>query len=171
MPISSTEGKSEFVHFIDRIKPASILDIGAGKGIYGTLARIAHEVAVIDAVEVWEPYIDEYNLKSIYNNVYNKDARDIDDFAYDVVIFGDVLEHMSKEDAIAVWNRCAKEARYGIISIPIIHYPQGHIHDNPYEEHIKEDWTPLEVFTSFHSIYKMELFNVVGIFYARFDRE
>lgn len=169
MPISSTQGKSEFIHFIDKIKPASLLDIGAGKGIYGTLARIAHEVAVIDAVEAWEPYITEYNLHDIYNNVYNVDVRDVEDFAYDVVVFGDVLEHMTKEEALAVWDRCSKEATHAIISIPIVHYPQGHLHGNPYEEHVKDDWTALEVINSFHSIYKMEVFDVVGVFYARFD--
>ena len=170
MPISSTEGKAEFVQFITDLKPDSILDIGAGKGIYGTLARIAHEVPVIDAVEVWQPYIDEYNLKDLYNNVYNLDARDVDDFAYNVVIFGDVLEHMTKDEAVALWDKCSKEADYGIISIPIVHYPQGHIHDNPYEEHVKDDWTLQEVFNSFHSIYMLRAYDVVGVFYAKFNK-
>ena len=51
--------------------------------------------------------------------------RLIDDFDYDLVIFGDVLEHMTEEDAVKLWNKVSKQARAAIIAIPIIQYPQG----------------------------------------------
>lgn len=168
MPISSPEGKSEFIHFIDKYKPESILDIGAGKGSYGILVRIAHEPKILDAVEIWHPYVEEFNIKSIYNNVFEEDIRQFNNFNYDLVIFGDVLEHMMKEEAISIWNKAISQAKYAIISIPIGYHPQGCVHDNPYEEHIVDSWTPMQVFDSFPYIYKHEVYNTVGVFYAKF---
>ena len=65
--------------------------------------------AVIDGVEIWEPYITKYNLVNKYNNIIVRDVREHDDFNYDLVIFGDVLEHMSEEDAIKVWEKACKQ--------------------------------------------------------------
>lgn len=168
MPISSPEGKSEFVHFIDKYKPQSILDIGAGKGNYGTLIRIAHEPRILHAVEVWQPYIDEFNLSATYDKVFKEDVRDRDDFQYDLVILGDILEHMEKDQAMSVWEKVSKQAKYAILSIPIGYHPQGCVHDNPYEEHVVDSWTPMQVFDCFPFIYKHEVYNTVGVFYAKF---
>lgn len=171
MPISSGEGKLDFTNFIQKYQPTSVLDVGAGKGTYGILARICKEYDKLDAIEVWEPYIKDYNLQEVYSNVYQEDVRKWDNFDYDLVIFGDVLEHMTKEEALQVWDRASSQARFAVISIPIIHYPQGHIHGNPYEEHVKDNWTSLEVLNTFSHIYKFEQYNTIGTFFAKFPRK
>jgi hypothetical protein len=168
MPISSGEGKLDFTSFINKHQPSRVLDVGAGKGTYGILARICKEFDSLDAVEVWKPYIEDYNLKDIYHNVYESDIRSWENFNYDLVVFGDILEHMTKEDAVSVWEKASKQAKYALISIPIIHYPQGHLLGNPYEEHVKDDWTSLEVLNTFPYIYKFEQYSTVGTFFAKF---
>lgn len=171
MPHSSHEGKDVSINWIDSVDHNTILDVGPGSGIYSELIHSRGMwFTLLDAVEAWSPYIDEFNLKSKYTNVFNQDIREFNNFNYDIVIFGDVLEHMSKDDAIELWNKCSRQAKYALISIPIIHYPQGHSFNNPYEEHVKDDWTPKEVLETFFGIIKFELYDVVGIFFADFTR-
>jgi hypothetical protein len=76
---------------------------------------------------------------------------------------------MPKEDAIEVWDRAAKQARWGIITIPIIHNPQEASYGNPYEVHIKDDWSVEEVLESFSHIVEYERFPITGAFIAKFD--
>jgi len=169
MPESSPEGKPLSIYWIKKLNPKTVLDVGAGIGTYHSL--IKNEGIVIekiDALEVWQPYIEKYELETKYNKVFNVDAREWQDWNYDLVILGDILEHMSKEEAISVWKNVSKQAKAAIISIPIIHCPQGHDHDNPYEEHIKEDWTSKEVLESFSNIVDHCDFPVVGVYLARF---
>jgi 2-polyprenyl-3-methyl-5-hydroxy-6-metoxy-1,4-benzoquinol methylase len=122
----------------------------------------------IDAVEVWKPYIEEFSLSDKYDNVYEVDVRNHDNFKYDVVIFGDILEHMTEEEALAVWDKVSKQAKSAVIAIPIIHYHQPAINGNPYEEHITEDWTPEKVIDTFPGIVDSWTGEIVGAFWADF---
>lgn len=159
------------VHEIQKENTLTILDVGAGSGTYAD-ALIEDSIrANIDAVEVWKPYISEYNLSKKYRVVYEKDIRDHQDFNYDIVIFGDILEHMSEEDALNVWNRVSKQARYAVIAIPIIHYHQPAINGNPYEEHITEDWNSEKVINTFSHIVDSWQGNIVGAFWADFNEK
>jgi SAM-dependent methyltransferase len=153
MGTSSKSGKLEILSwFIDNehlIK--NILDIGAGSGTYLKLIKEDNEIckdANWVAVEVWPPYIEKFNLQSRYNSVLNVDVRKLD---YDqlekfsVAIAGDVLEHMSKYEAINLVNSILDKCETLIISIPIKHYPQDAVNNNPYEVHVKDDWSHDEV--------------------------
>jgi SAM-dependent methyltransferase len=167
--MSSTEGKSETLVWIVKNNIKTILDIGAGSGTYHNLLESnGIRLDKFDAVEVWQPYVEQYSLKDRYDHVFQVDARKHNKFDYDLVILGDVLEHMTKEEAIALWTKISKKAKHAIISIPIIHYPQGHIDGNPYEEHVKEDWTTEEVLETFKGIVSHQAFSTVGVFYATF---
>jgi len=172
MPYSDPANKPWTAEKIKEINPRSVLDVGAGAGAYLDLIRehLGYEVYV-EAVEVWEPYIKEFNLESRYGAVWNKDVREWKTFPYDLVIFGDILEHMTKEEAIELWDKVSKTARYAIISIPIIHYPQGHEHGNPYEEHVKDDWSSEEILETFSNIKEYKEFDITGVYIARFKDE
>jgi hypothetical protein len=172
MPGSDPAGKPWTLDKLIELNPKTILDVGPGVGTYLDIIRggMGNEI-IVDAVEVWEPYISEYNLRSRYNNVVNDDIRNVDNFDYDVVIFGDVIEHMSEEDAVKVWDKVAKQARAAIISIPIIHYPQDAWGGNPYEVHVEEDWNSEKIYKSFHSIVESQEFGILGVYVAKFDNE
>lgn len=138
MPHSAGENK-EFVRtFLEKIKPYTIVDIGAGAMMYGHLIRETID-AHITAIEIWKPYIDFYPYDRVYDNVINSDARNYNDYNVDLVIAGDVMEHMSEADMCALALKIRAQAKWLLISVPIIHYPQGHIENNPFEEHIQED--------------------------------
>jgi hypothetical protein len=92
-------------------------------------------------------------------------------FEYDLVILGDILEHMSESDAVSLWDKISKEAKYAIISIPIIHYHQDAINGNPYEVHVEEDWTMEKVLEKFKGITEYKKFEVTGTFIAKFNND
>lgn len=168
MPTSDPENKRWVLSKINKMRPFTILDVGAGDGGYAKLIKPILPDSKIDGIEVWEPYIKEYNLESLYDNVIQVDVREHEDFNYDLVIFGDVLEHMSEADALAVWEKASKQAKWGIISIPIIHCPQGDVGGNPYEIHVEDHWTTERVLNSFSHIVSHKEYRLVGGFAARF---
>jgi len=147
----------------------SILDVGAGSGTYADALRDAGWQGTIDAIEVWQPYIDKFDLASKYRTVYAIDARDFCEFYYDLVIFGDVLEHMPESDAVEIWTRASNQAASGVIAIPIIHYHQTALNGNPYEEHVTEDWTPEKVVSTFTGIGSSFIGSITGAFWADFN--
>lgn len=157
---------------IIELKPTTVLDVGAGQGVYLDLIRQGLGAGVIvNAVEVWQPYIDQFDLENRYDKIFAMDVRDLTNFAYDLVILGDVLEHMSEDSAVELWNRISQQARHAIISIPIIHYHQDAINGNPYEIHVEEDWNTERVLKTFKGIIEHKEFPVTGVFIAKFDNQ
>jgi predicted RNA methylase len=169
MGVSSPENNKWFTELILRVKPKTFLDVGAGAGKYLNLIRSTlGDEPTVTALEVWEPYIEKFDLKKRYNHVIQEDVRNITNFNYDMVIFGDVLEHLTEQEAVNVWNTVSQQSLYGVISLPIIRYPQGAINDNPYEIHKKEDWNAYRVIKAFNGIVDYMEFNVIGSFFADF---
>jgi hypothetical protein len=90
-------------------------------------------------------------------------------FSYDLVILGDVLEHMPEDDAVELWKVISKQARHALISIPIGHHPQGAWGGNPYEIHHEEDWSTERVLQAFPGIIEHKEFEITGVFIAKFS--
>lgn len=166
MPYSSEENRKWVKDLLNNIKPNNVLDIGAGSGTYGKICKDLGIVDV-DCVEVWEPYVTEFSLKKIYNNVFIDDVRKFNNFNYDLIIFGDVLEHMSEEDALNVYKKALEGAKYVMFSMPIIHYPQGCEHGNPYEEHIVDDWSNEKILDFFPNIVEHKKFDITGTYLGK----
>lgn len=189
MPYSSDNGKRLVDRAILRLtkqlsdtffKTNAILDVGAGSGTYsdryaknGFLPR---ETFKWTAIEIWEPYVEKFKLRSKYDEVRISDARkslarefihqiasakkanskkEKPDFPtpippiYDIVFLGDILEHMSKYDAITLLEHCVSVGQIVIVSIPLGHYPQDEFEGNPYEKHVTDNWTHESVVATF----------------------
>lgn len=122
---------------------ARVLDVGAGKGKYRLLLP---EYECVDAVEIWSPYVTGYGLRDIYQTVYERDAVELvqefgmADVKYDVVIMGDVLEHLTVDDARITLTWLRQVAHEVIIVVPY-DYEQGEEHGNPYQRHEQPDLT------------------------------
>lgn len=168
MPISDQSNQSWVIEQLKPLELTSMLDVGAGAGTYAHVFAQHFPNVNRFAVEAWTPYINEFELQMLYTEVFNRDIRDHKYFTYDIVIFGDVLEHMTKEEALVVWGKVAKKAKYALISIPIIHYPQDEVHGNPFERHVKDDWTHEEVLETFPQITNFVTSDVVGSYLAVF---
>jgi SAM-dependent methyltransferase len=128
-----------------------VLDIGAGSGTYIKLVKEEFKICLDSywiAIEAWKPYIEKFKLESLYNKVINQDIRTLDWDSLDdlsVAIAGDVLEHMTKEEAVELVSKILKKSKTLIISIPIVYMPQDELEGNPFEVHVKPDWSHKEV--------------------------
>jgi predicted TPR repeat methyltransferase len=172
MPTSSKEGKKQTLAWVDRIPHTfnRVLDLGVGKGTYHKLFHKTNTKLSSSSwvgVEAWQPYIDKFNLTAMYDKIINQDIRSIDYKSigpFDITFAGDVLEHVSKEEAVKIVDDVLSVCPYMIISIPIIHYPQDAYEGNHYEIHVKDDWSHREMMETFPQIKKNWCGEVVGCY-------
>jgi hypothetical protein len=132
---------------------ANILDVGPGYGTYGNLLK--PEFINIDAVEIWEKYVDQFKLKEIYRNVYIENILNFNFSYYDYLIIGDVLEHLDIKSSQKLLKQIYTSNKKCLVAVPY-NYPQGPHEDNIYETHLQPDLTH-EIFLERYSSMK-ELF-------------
>jgi 2-polyprenyl-3-methyl-5-hydroxy-6-metoxy-1,4-benzoquinol methylase len=141
VPYSAPQCKNWIVDHVVALQPRRILDVGPGQGTYAQLLRGPLPYAQLDAVEIWPPYVDEFNLRGQYSQVYVGDFLATADQLrlgphYDVVILGDVIEHFDADGAYRAYDLARSLGRWVIVSTPVQSWPQGTEHGNPYEEHL-----------------------------------
>lgn len=149
MPVSPYSPISQIVELMVLLKPKSILDVGAGFGKYGMLAREYLDVwqnqesdrpyewkTRIDAIEIFPDYITPAH-GFFYDNVYVGDARDSfpKETSYDLVLLIDVFEHFTYEDGMELLKKMRNVAKHVIISTPRDIGHQGSIYHNEHETH------------------------------------
>lgn len=174
MPGSVRENDDFVRGFVIANQVGTALDVGAGQGTYADVLK--GHLAVIDGIEVWQDYIVQFDLLRKYRVLLTHDARTIlpelaaeeGSERYDLIIFGDVLEHMSEAEALTCWDAAARIATWGLISVPIVHYPQGDIGGNPYEVHVQEHLTPEHVREVYGPFEFEAVYNITGTFIKRF---
>jgi hypothetical protein len=131
---------------LSTLQPESLLDIGAGYGKWGFLARemldwnsgrLAPEAwrVRIDAIEVFgyeSPLLDW-----VYDDVQRANVLDCQAelAGYDLVIMSDVIEHLPKSDALGLLRELVSRNRNVLVSTPIDFFDQE-IAANPYERHV-----------------------------------
>lgn len=143
MPSSSESGKSSIKWVISKIPtPKTALDIGCGAGTYAKM----FPAFTWTGVEIWAPYVEKHDLSRLYADLHVADVREWNpDGKYDICFLGDVLEHMTLDEAKDLVRRAKRWADTVIVSIPIGHHPQGEFEGNPHEIHVKDDWSDEEV--------------------------
>jgi hypothetical protein len=141
MPTSTNYFKQETKEYILKKydKSIKILDIGAGIGTYSDMLK-PEGYLNIDCVEVFENYVEQFKLKDKYQNVFIGDVTllNIDFNSYDLIIIGDVLEHISVDSSIELINKLTSVDF--IVCVPF-ESPQGEHYGNKYEIHLQEDLT------------------------------
>ena len=134
-------GKEEIVNWIKQNfkETDTCLDVGACDGMWAYYLD-GYFYGHIDAVEIYEPNIIKNKLHALYRNVYNKDIRDFEYGWYDLIILGDVIEHMTVEEAQKVIDHAKSRCRDMIIAVPFL-LEQVEFDGNEYEKHIQDDLT------------------------------
>jgi len=167
MPGSVVQGKQEIKEWLQKQPDIKyIVDVGAGSATYPRL--LGPEYHYI-AIEIWEPYVEQFNLKQYYERIIIGDIRFVELPTADCIIFGDILEHLPKQDAEEILSKALNRYNHVVVSVPLsensgeirpakIHY------DNINEQHIS-GWT----YEEFSSLYPWELNvfagkNKMGIF-------
>lgn len=158
MATSTWRGIEIFVEIVVKTGANSFLDIGVGNGKWGFLFReyvdiwgeryLKHEwKAIVDGIEIYSPYIQQHQ-RSVYNNIYIGDVlKIIDDLGcYDIIMAGDVLEHLHKEDAIILIDKLKERTeKVLIVSIPLgSEWLRGMVRGNKHEAHVSS-WSVNEL--------------------------
>jgi hypothetical protein len=140
MPFSYPMFKSQVAkHIIESFNPAmNILDVGAGSGVWSDL--LYGHFKNIDALEIHEPYINDFNLRGKYRKVLMGDIRNFVYNSYDYLIMGDILEHLPVQDAKNLLEEIKWKYKYCMVAIPYM-YPQGTEYGNVHETHHQPDLT------------------------------
>ena len=140
-----------------RIEPKRVLDIGVGFGRWGMITREFCDVwfgrvlrsrwdVRVEGVEAFKKNIDKYH-SYFYDKIHVGDLRDIQPKLKDrwnLIIFGDVLEHFEKDEGIQLLHWALETSDYVLVNIPLgDNWPQEDSYDNPYERHLSL-WTAEE---------------------------
>lgn len=172
MPSSSQFGKLYTALMVHKLGEAglvkSVVDGGCGEGTYRHLLGPHLPGAHWTGIEVWQPYVTQFGLHQLYDRLIQADLRMVRFSTLghtDLVLFGDVLEHMTKAEAQAVVAGAMEIADFVMISIPVVHYPQGAHNDNPHEIHVKDDWSHAEVMASFPGISAFLVHDHIGVYF------
>ena len=153
MPVSTSGHISYCVALILTCAPRSVLDVGCGFGLWGFLCRMYLDVMPervqprdwrirIDGLELFEPYIQAHQ-RALYDRISIADIREaaptLD--CYDLIIAGDVIEHLDKDDGRTVLRILYEKAGKALlVNIPLGDgWEHGEVHGNPGELH-RSQW-------------------------------
>jgi len=153
-PLLRSDIKKYLVENFD--KNSTILDVGPGEGTYYNLLN--DYFVKFDAVEVWESYINTYGLRTKYDNVYNENILDFEFDYYDIIIMGDIVEHISRDKAVELIEKIVEKCNQVLLVVPY-NLPQGPKGGVKYEEHLQPDLND-EIMEKYYP--KLKLLNYNG---------
>lgn len=138
---SYDDGKREIAAWIEEHFPlrSEILDVGACDGKWRWMLA---QYPYMDAVEIWKPNAEK--IAHAYRKMFPVDICLLEYDHYDLVIFGDILEHLSVERAQKALEYAKAHADAVLVAVPFW-YEQDAMGGNVFEVHVQPDLTP-EVF-------------------------
>ncbi len=185
MAFSSAEGKQLFKDWLDNVaKPLgfkTFLDIGCGAGWYGKIIREVYPNGglLLAGVDIFPEYIMRHDLKKIYDHIIIGDIRKFPQEMIppiDLIITGDILEHLTKDEAITVVAKLRTRCRFLWAALPVkidrtwsIGYNQlpDEWEENPFNQHL-HNWTGEEIQENFKPMWLVP-FIATGTFLVEGD--
>lgn len=163
---SLNTGKREMVEWVceNFSKGSTCLDVGACDGKW---ADLLNTYLTMDAVEIFAPNVRKHKLATKYRNVFEADIRGFQYFEYDLIIFGDVLEHMTVKEAQAVLKYAMPRCRDLIVAVPYEWVNRSN-YGNPFEFHIQDDLTPELVKERYPELKPFKIYDRYG-YYTKGD--
>lgn len=187
MAFSCIEGKGFFKDWLSTFAASTanldrvifkVLDVGPGFGEYAMHIRDLIPDMHITGVEVFEPYVERFALKDKYDDLIVSDIEDYFDSSsdvFDLIIFGDVLEHFSNQRALRIFNKAKYRSKFVFVSVPLM-CPEKDWHagynqlEHEWQENIHEkhllDLTVFEFKNNFGPFVCMAMFRVTTVFIA-----
>ena len=153
-----------FLHTITDTN-STILDCGPGVATYAKLLSKKGKLIYknMDCCEIYEPYVKQYGLDQWYRNVFISDICDFKFDWYDIIIMGDILEHIEQTKAQKLIKNIYGKCNHLIIVVPFL-YKQDPIPPNTYLAHLQSDLTE-KVFLNRYPGFKMLIeIDKIGIF-------
>lgn len=140
MPTSMNCGKDEIREYLLTKKCKRVLDIGVGRGTYGILLEKVSYLVGVDVIDYRGVFED---INKYYNEYHIGDTRDVTFISglgyFDLIIMGDVLEHISVEEAQNCLKQYKEISDSVLVAVPY-EYKQV-VETNTYENHVQDDLT------------------------------
>lgn len=162
MPTSLLAIWPEIIALVEQVPHRRVLDVGPGYGKAATLLReyLNDKPHRLDAIEAWGPYVDRFRLLDLYDRVMIGDVTadkwevafhgqgdgpgwpkvdaTTELAVYDLVLMGDVIEHIPMTDAMNLLRRVPGRV---VICTPVDFFDNDPDHQHPpTEEHVSH-WT------------------------------
>ena len=163
MPLSTPVFKPETVnHLKEKFDSnATILDVGPGAGFYSNELR--EFFPKMYGIEIYEPWIGIYNLSSKYEDVWVGNILEYNFEWYDIILLGDVVEHIEETAAIELIKRIYNKCGELVIAIPF-EAPQGEWGGNIYETHLQSNLTHESFMEKYHGFKPLKYRNDYGVY-------
>lgn len=157
-------GKEEAIEWIKANfeEGSTCLDVGCCDGKWSDLLQ---GYLKLDGIEAFEPNIEKHNLKDKYETIRHANVIGFKYEWYDLIIFGDVIEHMTVSEAQKVLEYARPRCKNMIVAVPFLH-TQGMKYNNPFEVHKQPDLTN-EVFNSRYPGFKPIFINPKYAYYVK----
>lgn len=132
IPRISTDKHNVFSNYhahrqIRTINPLRVTDVGTGDGYWGKALRMLCPDCEITGIELSSKWYDHSASLGVYSTMINDTmANAISQVGGDLVIFGDVLEHIEKDIAMEVLSLATARFRYVIVNTPVGFVAQEH---------------------------------------------
>ena len=140
MELPQTPKHNSFVDpfTIEQIKsicPRLVVDVGPGDGYYGKLLHYLYsKPPYIVGVELNKKWADHCKSIKIYDEIILGNIKEVISTLFgNLIIFGDVLEHLEKDDAEYTLGVAVKNFEWVIVNGPIGFQHQSH--PDPEEHH------------------------------------
>lgn len=122
MPLSDRRFDEQVENFLAQNPFERYFDIGCGAGKYGKMLKRINPNAYVVGIEADSEYIEKYGTREIYDELINDRIENFIQknlsFTTDVVIMGDLLEHLFKSDGINLLHFMAYRCKYMVIVFP-----------------------------------------------------
>lgn len=138
MPTSLDTFNDVFRQHLLKISPHRILDVGAGEGKYGLMARQLVPHAEIEAIEPSAQYAQLHRAQGIYNRVFECTMQEFVEphcrARYNMIICGDVMEHLFRSQVIDYLDFFLYRCNWVVVAWPT-NMPQDDEDQSSYEIH------------------------------------
>lgn len=146
------------------LQNTKVLDVGAGSGKYYDYLN-QYFVEKFDALEIYKPNIIIYEFKKKYHKVFNMDILDFNSWEqYDLYIFGDIIQHLSIQNAQYVLQNVINFNKRAVIQVPYMLKQDMH-HGNIHQIHLQPDLTPDVIKQRYPYLKKLVNDFNVGVYY------
>lgn len=142
----------------------TLLDVGSGKGLPVQMLNTHIKFKKTVGVDLFKPYIKEAKNNKIHDEYIVDDVRRIKfpDQSFDVVICLQVLEHMSKKDALKLLEKMERFAKKQVIvATPIGEMYHPAEDNNPLQLH-KSAFNPLDFESRGYKVLKFGRKSILG---------
>ena len=114
------------------IETKSLIDVGSGYGIFGYILSRARNINPLISIDPFDYKINHYNVnhKLTWQEWFKDFLGEVD-----VIVSTEMIEHMSKEDAILFLKQAKTRAKKVIIATPFVFENQKAYDDNKYQIH------------------------------------